>query len=300
MKSHLTDSEFQHHVSFDSQLFPFKFYQTYVQNGIPDVLFHWHPEMEINFVRKGRARYHIDYDFFESQAGDIILIRPNAMHSIHPIEQDEHLVDTFQFHLDLIGNAARDYISISYLQPLQNNNSKFITRIRKTDPGYQDLADCLNQIFQLTQEPGRHFELLLKAKLTEFLYLVYFHKLVKRKNTDDLYRKNEKIRDIIDHIQEHYAEDLTIESLAERMGYSKTHFMTVFKQHTGSTATEFIIQIRLQKASHELVQSMKPILEIATEVGFNNLSNFNRQFKLYYQMTPSQYRKTFRNSSKHQ
>ena len=86
--------------------------------------------------------------------------------------------------------------------------------------------------------------------------------------------------------------------LSELMGYSKTHFMTIFKQHTGTSCTEFIIQARLHAACEELRNSVKPVLEIATNVGFNNLSNFNRQFKYYYDQTPSQYRKTHSNNNK--
>ena len=77
------------------------------------------------------------------------------------------------------------------------------------------------------------------------------------------------------------------------MGYSKTHFIADFKQHTGSSCTEFIIQVRLNKACDMLINTSNPVLEIATAVGFNNLSNFNRQFKRYYELTPSQYRKQF-------
>ena len=133
---------------------------------------------------------------------------------------------------------------------------------------------------------------MLKAKLTEFLYLLFYYRKVERKLTDDLYRKNEKIREMIDFINAHYAEQLTIDQLAEHMGYSKTHFMTVFKQQTGSSCTDFIIQARLKAACERLQNTVAPILEIATAVGFNNLSNFNRQFKHYYDMTPSQYRKS--------
>ncbi len=57
---------------------------------------------------------------------------------------------------------------------------------------------------------------------------------------------------------------------------------------------EFIIQVRLRAATELLTNTLKPVLEIATEVGFNNLSNFNRQFKQYYHTTPSSYRKQLR------
>ncbi|MCE2184928.1 AraC family transcriptional regulator [Streptococcus thermophilus] len=43
------------------------------------------------------------------------------------------------------------------------------------------------------------------------------------------------MREIIDYINKHYVETLTIEQLSELMGYSKTHFMTIFKQHTGTS-----------------------------------------------------------------
>ena len=150
----------------------------------------------------------------------------------------------------------------------------------------------------MIRQKDRHYELLLKSKLEELIYLFYFYRLVERKTSDDHYRKNEKIREIIDYINQHYAENLTIDKLSLLMGYSKTHFMTIFKQQTGTSCTEFIIQARLNAACEELRNSVKPVLEIATDVGFNNLSNFNRQFKHYYDQTPSQYRKTHSNKKK--
>ena len=109
-----------------------------------------------------------------------------------------------------------------------------------------------------------------------------------------MYRKNEKLRELIEFIQLHYDEPLSMEQLAEKMGYSKTHFMTVFKQHTGTSCLEFIIQVRLRAATELLTNSLLPVVEIANHVGFNNQSNFNRQFKQYYHITPSQYRKQLR------
>lgn len=283
-----------------NHLLPYRFYNTIVENGHPDVLFHWHPELEINYVYEGSARYHIDYDFFNSQAGDIILIRPNGMHSIHPLKNHNHKTDTFSFHLDMIGYSIIDQVSLRYLQPLQTSSFKFVPRITPDMEGYDEIKDCLFSIFQLSRDEGRHFEILLKARLNEFIYLLYYHHYVLKKTTDDTYRKNERIRELIDFINNNYQKNLSIEFLADFIGYSKTHFMTVFKQHTGTSCTEFIIQVRLSKACDLLINTSSPILEIANNIGFNNLSNFNRQFKRYYQVTPSQYRKQFSNHKKSQ
>lgn len=283
--------DYREDLDVTRQTLPYSFYHTEVEDGRPDVLFHWHPELEVSYIYEGTAQFHIDYDYFDSQAGDIILIRPNGMHSIHPKGRERQVSDTLQFHLDLIGHSYLDTVSLRYLQPLQNSTYKFIPIIKPDMMGYAEIKDCLFEIFKLIKEKGRHFELLLKAKLNEFIYLLFYYRYVIRKTTDDAYRKNEKIRQLIDYINQHYDQTLSIETLAKRMGYSKTHFMTVFKKQTGTSCTEFIIQVRLSKACEELINTSASILEIATNVGFNNLSNFNRQFKRYYQLTPSQYRR---------
>ncbi len=290
-----SNNTLNHHSEDKKHLLPYEYYNTVVENGRPDVLFHWHPELEVNFIYEGSARYHIDYDFFNSKVGDIILIRPNGMHSIHPLENQNHVTDTFSFHLEMIGNSIIDQVSLNYLQPLQASNYKFVTRIQPAMDGYEEIKECLFSIFELSKNEGRYFELLLKSKLNEFLYLLYFNRYVLKKNTDDSYRKNERLRDLIDYINNNYQQNLSIDFLANFLGYSKTHFMSVFKQHTGTSCTEFVIQVRLNKGCDYLINSSSPILEIATTIGFNNLSNFNRQFKRYYQATPSQYRKQFNN-----
>lgn len=213
------------------------------------------------------------------------------MHSIHPLANRKHVTDTFRFHLDMIGHSTVDQVSLRYLQPLQTSLYKFVPRIQPDMEGYEDIKECLFTIFELSKNEGRHFELLLKSKLNEFLYLLFYHRYVLRKNTDDTYRKNEQIRELIDYINNNYQKNLSIDFLSQFMGYSKTHFMAVFKQHAGTSCIEFIIQVRLNKACDLLMNTSDPILEIATAVGFNNLSNFNRQFKRYYELTPSQYRK---------
>ncbi|TWT16742.1 AraC family transcriptional regulator [Streptococcus sp. sy010] len=270
---------------------PYQFQQIHVQNGRPDILFHWHPELEIHYVHEGTARYHIDYDYFNSQTGDIILIRPNGMHSIHPLAQKEHLTAVFNCHLDMLGASMIDLVSLRYLQPLQNSQYKLTPCIKPDMSGYQDIKTCLFMIFQLVEKKERHFEILLKSKLQELIYYLFYYRYVVRKQSNDIYRKNEKIRELIDYINHHYHTPLSIDTLAQQMGYSKTHFMALFKEHTGTTCTDFIIQVRLNKACERLIDTTDSILDIAQQVGFNNLSNFNRQFKAYHQVTPSQYRK---------
>ncbi len=291
MKDFLTDEHFKHDIAFDNRLLPYKLYQTQVKDGQPDILLHWHPEVEIQFIREGSARYHINNTYFDSQPGDIILMSPHAIHSIHPHENTPHVTDTLQFHLDMLGYSRTDQTSLYYLNPLQKAQVTFLPRIQEHDPGYQAIKTCLLEIFEGITAHDRHFELRLTGQLFELIYLLFYYRYVIKKENDDMYRKSEKIRDIIDVIHQQYQDKLTIDQLAQQMGYSKAHFMTVFKQFTGVSCIEFIIQVRLQKSTELLSNTLLSVLEIANQVGFTNLSNFNRQFKRYYHLSPTAYRK---------
>ena len=54
MSQATTDTDFKHLIDFDDNLLPFRLTETKVENGRPDILFHWHPELEIQYVMRGQ------------------------------------------------------------------------------------------------------------------------------------------------------------------------------------------------------------------------------------------------------
>lgn len=279
-------------TTFANKDFPFSIKQILTQNGQPDILFHWHTDIEIIYVSEGTAQFHIDYEYFDSQAGDIILIRPNALHSIHPIQRAAHTMDVLHFNLDLVGISHKNIATLKYLQLLYNGDFEFARRIQPDAPGYEEIKSCLLDCMKNGRDQGPFYELRIKSQLNELLYLLYSHHyIVEKKFSTEAYRREEKIRLVLDHISDHYQEELMIEQLAELCNFSPTHFMNFFKKQLGISCMEYIIQFRLKKAAHLLQHSDQAIIEIASQSGFNNLSNFNRQFKKYYETTPSHYRK---------
>ena len=86
-------------------------------------------------------------------------------------------------------------------------------------------------------------------------------------------------------------EKITIEEIAKVAEFSESHFMRYFKETMGTSFFVYLKDYRLTMASRLLISSESSILDIAAEVGFDNLSYFNRSFKQKYGMTPSQFRK---------
>lgn len=278
-------------IPYKNDLTPYSLTRTMMEDGQPDILFHWHTDMELIYVHDGQAQFHIDYDYFNSEKGDIILIRPNALHSIHPIGKKYHFMDAINFHLDLLGYSTLDYASINYLQPLYNGQLDFDRVIKPHQTGYTAIRKLLIEAMEIGYNRENYFELELKSKLLSLLGLLFKYGYVHSKEqTHDAYRREEKIRTIIDYINAHYQEELTIDHLASICNYSPTYFMNFFKKNLGVSCMDYLISYRLRKATELLQHSSLSILEIASEVGFTNLSNFNRQFKKAYHMTPSHYR----------
>lgn len=271
--------------------FPYDFEKQILSQEIPDIMSHWHPELEIAYVTKGRAIFHIHSQRYEGQEGDIFLIQPTALHAIHSIGEEEVAWTTFRIHLDYLGRNQIDPFSQRYIQPLYSGHFYLTPRIQASDKAYSLIHDCLLSLFAILVEEGIYYDVLLKAKLHELLYLLFKNRYVNRHYTDDTYQHYQKLKEIICYLEEHYAEPIQIGPLASRFGYSKNHFMSIFKQHTGNTCMDYLLQMRLEKACEKLVQTNHSIQEIAAQVGFTNLSNFNRQFKEQYQVTPRQYRK---------
>lgn len=278
-------------IPYKNDLTPYSITRTIMEEGQPDILFHWHTDMEVVYVHEGKAQFHIDNDYFNSEKGDIILIRPNALHSIHPIGRNYHFMDAINFHLDLLGYSTLDYASINYLQPLYNGQLDFDRVIKPHQQGYTEIRKLLIEAMEIGYNRENFFELELKSKLLSLLGLLFKHGYVHSKEqTRDAYRREEKIRTIIDYINAHYQEELTIDHLASLCNYSPTYFMNFFKKNLGVSCMDYLISYRLRKATELLQHSSLSILEIASEIGFTNLSNFNRQFKKAYHMTPSHYR----------
>ncbi|WP_179215572.1 response regulator [Paenibacillus sp. MY03] len=100
----------------------------------------------------------------------------------------------------------------------------------------------------------------------------------------------EEVVKAIDYIHRHYRERVTLEDVAEYVSMNKSYFSRLFKQETSEMFHEFLIRTRLEQAQELLLSTDARIGDIATEVGYNDIFYFNRAFKAYTGMSPSEYR----------
>lgn len=151
-------------------------------------------------------------------------------------------------------------------------------------PVYASLRKISNQIASLYDEAVIGYELALKSLFLQavFLLLQYSEKTA----SPDIGTPSDKLKNVLDYIEMHFAEPISVSDLAKLCYFSDYHFMRFFKKHMNMTCVEYINNLRLEKSVELFEQGNPSILDVSLSVGFHNLSYFHRAFKKKYHMTP--------------
>ena len=101
------------------------------------------------------------------------------------------------------------------------------------------------------------------------------------------------IKMVKSYVQNHYAQQIKLEEMSEMAGFNSAYFSTMFKKETGQTLTEYILQVRMEKARELLKNKEIKVNDIPELIGIGDAKYFSKQFKKVSGLTPSQYRKFF-------
>lgn len=289
----------QEELGHGDRMFPLATYHCVVPAAqFPTVPPHWHSEFEITLITDGSANYKFGKDDYITSAGDIILIAPNTLHSIVPINDDVQISDTIVFHLDLLGFSNPDRCTIKYLQPLFSGEYSIVNHISPEFQGYDAIRKSFNELYRIITQKPQFYELELKSSLLKLFALFYSNNIVQTsQETHSHILQNELIVNILSYIDKNYRSDLSIHSIASEFCLSDVHFMNYFRRASGMTCNRYITETRLRAAARMMLETEMSVSEICFECGFRNLSNFNRRFRDYYSVTPSEYKKMLKKSN---
>ncbi len=109
--------------------------------------------------------------------------------------------------------------------------------------------------------------------------------------------RKDRINLICNYLIKNYREQLTLDEVAEISHMSVANLCVFFRKKTGRTVIQYIHELRIAKACELLTLEEKPIIDIAQDSGYQNLSHFNRQFLRQKEMTPREYRKICLNTA---
>ncbi len=280
--------EFLEKKKHGSMLFPFNIYPCTIPKDFPAVALHWQKSMELIFVKKGKGQVQLGLEVTEAQGGDIFVVPPGTLHALRAVPGGYAMeYENIIFDVEFLGGGGADVCAQEYLVPLASGQLLCPLLLRADSEGYGELARCLGDAEELCEAREKGYELGVKAAMLRLLFLLY-RRCPDGPRADS--PDTERLKAVLRRVEQEYSQRLTVSEMAEGCSCSSSHFMRWFKQRTGTSFTAYLNERRLAAAAEALRGTDDKVVVIAENVGFENLSNFNRQFRARYGMTPREYR----------
>ncbi|WP_322924220.1 AraC family transcriptional regulator [Paenibacillus campi] len=249
---------------------------------------HWHRHIEFLYVESGEAIIECNAKPIHVRSGDLIVLNSNDLHQ--GISLSNQLV-YYALIADLqsLQSPLQDAVEMRFITPMTQNRLLFCSHIEDD----AELQHCMENIIAEFRDRRIGHELAVKSLMYRLLALLvrgYVADLSDWRHTENRMRNVERFTPILQYIEQHYAEEMTIEQLAELAGLSRFHFSRLFRELTGRTVTEYVNQVRINRAEYLLLNTSMTVSEVAMAAGYNDISYFSRTFKKYRNIAPSEAR----------
>ncbi len=255
---------------------------------------HFHPECEIMLVLKGTGIRFVGDSMERFQPGDLVFYGRDVPHFYQndrnfyqQVSDSAAQAIVIYFKEDFLGKELWDMPNIIQLKKLFANSKRGIKFIGSTKMA---LEKRVRQLDDHKDSVGKLIDLLsvlqMMANSREY-ELLSSRGFVLPVDEDECKRMN----NVYQYIINRYIENPSLEEVAMIANMSASAFCRYFKQHSNKTYTQFLNEIKIGNACKLLMDNKLPISQICFEVGFNNFTHFNSQFRRIVGTTPSQYQR---------
>lgn len=258
-----------------------------------DIPWHWHDEFEFGHILGGSMQYKTNHHEFILHEGDGIFVNSGVLHYLHPLEPVEEVrLQSQFFDRSFLAGASGSILDIKYIVPVLEQKQLDAVPLYCSDTGSAEFLEKMREGAELSSKGEPFFELRLRNLFSKLWEMVYSWAMDEKKSgTGFNALEDERIKQMLSYIQEHYSEKITVQDIASSIHISERGCYRLFQTSLGETPVEFMISLRLQKAQELLRYTDKSVLEVAVETGFGTSSYFGKIFKQYHHITPKQYKK---------
>ncbi|MBB2148564.1 AraC family transcriptional regulator [Pedobacter gandavensis] len=257
---------------------------------------HFHKEYEMVLITKSTGRRIVGDSVENFEAGDLVLIGPNLPHVMY---NDKSYYEP--------GNEQMVTAIVTYFR-MDWLNEEFINS--KEIPYFHELLKDINRGIRVYGETHKQVvllleQLLLSTGLRKILHLLSIITLLSETReykclssigyTNPHSQKDvQRISRIYTYIMDNFSEDISLETAATLANMTTSAFCKYFKGRTQKTFTHFVNEVRIGHACKLLFDDNLSMTEICFQSGFNNLTNFNRNFKQYTTVSPSEFKRNLK------
>lgn len=223
---------------------------------------HNHNAIELMYFRSGKGTVNVDAGDVSISSYDVIVYPAGA------------------FHREFLSPATHQEIICIHLTPIDGFRFDRTVHIRDKNKTFRYLFE---EIFR-NYHSGEEGTVNLAPDFARLLLMNC------ARHYTDSYENADFIDQVLEYIDEHFRDSITLTKLVEMVHVSTTYLSKRFKERTGTSIIKYINSLRIEEAKHMLKLTDYPIEVISENVGYDSSKYFARMFKAYTQMTPNEYR----------
>lgn len=258
-------------------------------------LWHYHPELELHYVVRGKGVRFIGDNISNFSAGEIILLGENLPHTFRCNEEYyQYTTDVdvetivIQFLPDCLGKDFLKLPELFLVPKLFEKAKKGMVLYGKAQTEMAKLMKAATTANHLEKVIILLSMLKVLSETDEYTEVTAAHAFYQSNESDTI-----RLNKVCNYTLSNYKKEISLDEIAAISNLSVTSFCRYFKMMTNKTYYDFLIEIRISHACRLLVEDRLPTEVICFECGFNNISNFYRHFKKVTTMTPKDYKKSY-------
>lgn len=253
------------------------------------VRWHFHPEYEIHLITATTGKYFVGDHIGNFAPGNLVMVGSNLPHNwVSNVPGGDRVAErclVLQFDSGFVTRATEAFPEFRRMESLLDSSRWGLLFAQETGAAAEPImremlgAQGMRRIGLL----AALFELLAQSEEPQRLASAAY------RADPDRYGET-RINHVLSFIGKNLSQELRETELAELAGQSASAFSRYFRRHTGVPFVQYVNRLRINLACQLLMSDELSVTDICYQVGFNNLSNFNRQFLLLKQMSPTRWR----------
>lgn len=255
-------------------------------------MLHKHKDtLELLYIAEGTGRYQVGECEYVVEAGNLIICNTDILHGEAPFQEHEMTTYCLAF-----TNVQEQNMPANTLLP-----ESALPILTLSASSRRLLSELMISIYHFVcQKDTNLTEIYSQLALGAFRLVEHLVQTHQRHQTAVARKQETLVRHIIDYLNHHYTETLTLKRISRDLFISETYLSHLFKRKTGISPIQYIIQRRIGEAQSLLSETDMQISEIEEHLGFGSSTHFTIMFKKYVGIPPREYRKFFLSSAQHQ
>jgi len=247
---------------------------------------HYHPEIEITYIVKGEGLAFVGNKIVEFKAGQAFLLGPYLPHNFVATDEEEMMMDRECWGLQFTKEWLNSFKESAALGPLFSAMNYGVNLGEFTTEEHNFFTEIVGT--NSLKSMGAFFNLMASIASRKDLKTIATTNAYSNVMSQKISQRMERVSR---HIQNNYQNPITLSEIADVASMTEQSFSRWFRQTSGLTFIDYLMQLRTTVASHLLVNTTKPMSEVAEESGFNSSSSFNRSFLKVKGCSPREFRK---------